>query len=210
MTTLFPGDPGYVPPAPYTAPVSASSRGNDPAVSLGQQLRAILRTMKARQELGLRRQTFFVNYGGWDHHDEVIVSMDRMVDVVNRCLAAWWEGLGELGLRDAVTLYTASDFARTLTSNGAGSDHAWGGNAFVLGGSVNGGRVYGSYPDLSLAGPDLVTSRGSAIPGVSVDEYFAELALWLGVAPGNLADVLPRIGNFYTPGGVAPVGFMGA
>lgn len=210
LDTLFPGDPGYVPPAPYTAPVSTSSRGNDPAVSLGQQLRAILRTMKARQELGLRRQTFFVNYGGWDHHDEVILSMDRMVDVVNRCLAAYWEGLGELGLREAVTLYTASDFARTLTSNGAGSDHAWGGNAFVLGGSVNGGRVYGSYPDLSLAGPDLVTSRGAAIPGLSVDEYFAELALWLGVAPGNLADVLPRIGNFYTPGGAAPVGFMGA
>ena len=209
VATLFPGDPGYVPPAPYTAPVSTSDRGNDPAVTLGQQFKAVLRTLKARAELGLRRQTFFLNYGGWDHHDEVINSMDRMVDVVNRCLAAWWEGLGELGLRENVTLYSASDFARTLTSNGAGSDHAWGGNAFVLGGSVRGGQVYGRFPDLALNGPDLVTSRGAALPGWSVDEYFAELALWLGVAPGNLADVLPRIGNFYTgTGGAAPVGFM--
>lgn len=210
LVTLFPGDPGYVPPAPYTAPVSTSNRGNDPAVSLGQQFKAILRTIQTRADLGLRRQTFFVNYGGWDHHDEVIVSMDRMIDVVNRCLAAYWAGLGELNLRENVALYTASDFARTLTSNGAGSDHAWGGNAFVLGGAVNGGRVYGRYPDLALAGPDLVTSRGSAIPACSVDEYFAELALWLGVAPGDLRDVLPRIQNFYTPGPVGPLGLMRA
>ncbi len=201
LTTLFPGDAAY----PYPAGLTAA---NDPARTLGQQFKAMLRTMKARTELGLRRQTFFLNYGGWDHHDEVINSMDRMVDVVNRCLAAYWEGLGELNLRDNVTLYSASDFARTLTSNGAGSDHAWGGNAFVLGGAVNGGRVYGRYPDLALAGPDIVTSRGSAIPAWSVDEYFAELALWLGVAPGDLGDVLPRIGNFYTPGGLAPIGFM--
>lgn len=209
VNTLFPGDPGYVPPVAYTAPVSTSNRGNDPAVSLGQQFKAMLRTMKARQELGLRRQTFFINYGGWDHHDEVINSMDKMVDVVNRCLAAYWEGLGELGLRNNVTLYSASDFARTLTSNGAGSDHAWGGNAFVLGGGVNGGRVYGKFPDLSLTGPDLVTTRGVTLPGYSVDEYFAELALWFGVSPGRLSDVLPRIGSFYL-GGSSPIGFMAA
>ncbi|MCU0792052.1 MAG: DUF1501 domain-containing protein [Opitutaceae bacterium] len=203
LVTTFPGDAGYAYPPGLTA-------ASDPARTLGQQFKAALRTMKARTELGLRRQTFFLNYGGWDHHDEVIDSMDRMVDVVNRCLAAYWQGLGELGLRDRVTLYSASDFARTLTSNGAGSDHAWGGNSFVLGGSVRGGRVYGRYPDLALAGPDLVTSRGSAIPGWSVDEYFAELALWLGVAPGDLDAVLPRIRNFYTPGGAAPLGFMQA
>jgi uncharacterized protein (DUF1501 family) len=202
ITTPFPGDANYTYPPGYTA-------ANDPARSLGQQFKAIVRTIQARGELGLRRQTFFLNYGGWDHHDEVIASMDRMVDVVNRCLVAYWAALGELGLREKVTLYTASDFARTLTSNGAGSDHAWGGNAFVLGGAVNGGRVYGGYPDLALNGPAVVTSRGVTLPALSVDEYFAELALWLGVAPGRLEDVLPRIRNFYTPGGFAPVGFMG-
>ncbi len=213
VSTLFPGDLGYLPPAPYTAPFMNGNnlnRGTDRAVNLGQQLKAIVRTIKARQTLGLRRQTFFVNYGSWDHHDEVINTMDIMVDVVNRCLVAYWQALGEIGMQNQVTLYTASDFARTLTSNGAGSDHAWGGNMFVLGGAVNGGRVYGSYPDLALTAPSVVTSRGATLPGVSVDEYFADLALWLGVTPGDLPSVLPRISTFYTPGGAPPVGFMQA
>ncbi len=201
VTTPFPGDPTYVYPPGMTM-------SNDPARNLGQQFKAIVRTMKARATLGLRRQTFFVNYGGWDHHDEVIISMNRMVDVVNRCLASYWQALGEIDLQNNVTLYTASDFARTLTSNGAGSDHAWGGNSFVLGGAVNGGRVFGNYPDVALTGPNIVTSRGISLPDISVDEYFAELALWLGVSPSDLPSVLPQINTFYTPGGPAPVGFM--
>ncbi len=200
LTTLFPGDPGY----------TYLGQGNDPARILGQQFKAIVRTIKARQLLGMRRQTFFINYGGWDHHDEVINNMNNMVDIVNRCLISYWQALGEIGLQEKVTLYTASDFARTLTSNGAGSDHAWGGNSFVLGGAVNGGRVYGSYPDLALTAPNVITNRGATLPTVSVDEYFAELALWLGVSPGELSSVLPRINTFYTPGGPAPVGFMQA
>jgi uncharacterized protein (DUF1501 family) len=201
----FPGDAAYYSP---TTSYTAYTAANDPARTLGQQFKAIVRTMSIRQTLGLRRQTFFINYGGWDHHDEVINSMDRMVDVVNRCVAAYWAALGALGLQNKATLYTASDFSRTLTSNGAGSDHAWGGNAFVLGGAVNGGRVYGNYPDLALNGPNIVTSRGVTLPGWSVDEYFAELALWLGVTPGQLPSVLPRITNFYTPGAAGPMGLM--
>lgn len=203
ITTSFPGDAAYVYPPGFTS-------SNDPARTLGQQLKAVVRSIKARQALGLRRQTFFVNYGGWDHHDEVINTMDRMIDVVNRCLIAYWQALGEIGMQEQVTLYTASDFARTLTSNGAGSDHAWGGNMFVLGGAVNGGRVYGTYPDVALNAPSVVTSRGATLPGISVDEYFAELALWLGVTPGDLPSVLPRVTTFYSPGGAAPVGFMQA
>ena len=203
LATTFPGDATYVYPAGLTS-------ATDPARTLGQQFKAIVRTMKARKILGLRRQTFFLNYGGWDHHDEVINSMDRMVDVVNRCIAAYWAALGEIGLQNNVTLYTASDFARTLTSNGAGSDHAWGGNAFALGGAVNGGRVYGNYPDLALNSNAIVTSRGATLPTVSVDEYFAEFALWLGVSPGQLKSVLPRIRNFYTPSTLGPLGLMRA
>jgi uncharacterized protein (DUF1501 family) len=203
VTTPFPGDAAYTYPPGLTA-------NNDPARTLGQQFKAVIRSIKARQALGLRRQTFFLNYGGWDHHDEVINTMDRMIDVVNRCLISYWLALEEIQMRDKVTLYTASDFARTLTSNGAGSDHAWGGNMLVLGGAVNGGRVYGTYPDVALNAPSVVTSRGATLPGISVDEYFAELALWLGVSPGDLPSVLPRITTFHTPGGAPPVGFMQA
>lgn len=201
LATLFPGDAGYIPPAPYTT-------ANDPAANLGRQMKALAKTLAMRGQLKVKRQTFFLNYGGWDHHDEVIQTMDTMVDVVNRCVAAFWEALGELGIQSNVTLYTASDFARTLTSNGAGSDHAWGGNAFVVGGSVNGGRVYGNYPELRLDGPEIVTSRGNVIPSIAVDEYFAELALWLGVAPHRLEDVLPNIRSFFTPGPTGPLGMM--
>jgi uncharacterized protein (DUF1501 family) len=208
LTTLFPGDVGYTPPAPYTAATSNSAPGTDPARTLGQQLKAVVRTIKARGALGMRRQTFFVNYGGWDHHDEVINNMNTQLDVVNRCLICYWNALAEINMQDAVTLYSASDFARTLTSNGAGSDHAWGGNQFILGGSVLGNKVYGTYPELTLTANRVVTNRGALIPDISVDQYFAELALWFGVPASKLLDVLPRLDQFYTPGVTPPVGFM--
>ena len=56
--------------------------------------------------------------------------------------------------------------------------------------------------------PVVVTSRGVTLPAVSVDEYFAELAMWLGVSTGELSSVLPRINTFYTPSGSYPIGFM--
>lgn len=203
LTTKFPGETGYSADPNYVP-------NTDPARTLSAQLKMIVRTVAARQALGLRRQTFFVNYGGWDHHDEVIDNQARMLDIVSRSVAAFYLALEEIGAHEQVTLFTSSDFGRTLTSNGNGSDHAWGGNHFVVGGAVNGGLVYGAYPDLSLTGASVVTNRGITIPGLSVDEYFAELALWFGVSPGNLANVLPRITSFYLPGVTPPVGFMRA
>jgi uncharacterized protein (DUF1501 family) len=116
---------------------------------------------------------------------------------------------------DKVTLFTASDFGRTLTSNSRGSDHAWGSNQLVVGGSVKGKRIFGQYPSLKLnpeGGTEvnaLDTGRGRFIPTTSCDSFFAELALWLGVSPSNLPLVLPNIGNFYsTSASAPPVGFM--
>ena len=101
-----------------------------------------------------------------------------------------------------------SDFARTLTSNGNGTDHAWGGNVMVMGGDVKGGKVYGSYPDLAL-GSALDVGAGVLLPTTSTDEYFAELAMWFGVSPSDLTQLLPNIENFYTPSSnTAPIGFM--
>ena len=107
-----------------------------------------------------------------------------------------------------VTTFSASEFGRTLTSNGNGSDHAWGGNAFVMGGSVVGKKMFGTYPSLELDNP-LEVGGGSLIPTTSTDEYFAELALWYGVPSSSLIDIFPNIGSFYTPmGGTAPIGFL--
>ncbi len=176
---------------------------------LSRRFRMIALTIAAREALGMRRQCFFLEAGGWDHHDEVLVNQGAMLPVISRALSEFYAALVELGVADRVTVFTASDFGRTLTSNGRGSDHAWGGNHLVLGGAVAGGNIYGSFPPLYLGNP-LDTERGRLIPTMSCDELFAELALWYGVPAADLELVLPNIGRFYTPGSSAsPVGFLG-
>lgn len=177
--------------------------------SLSRRMEMIARTIQAREILGMERQTFFVEAGGWDHHDEVVANQAAMIPVVSAALSEFYAAMVELGMENTVTVFTASDFGRTLSSNGRGSDHAWGGNHLVLGGAVAGGDIYGSFPELYLGNP-LDTNRGRLIPTMSVDEYFAEMALWYGVPAADLELVLPNVSRFYSPGSLAPpVGFMG-
>ncbi|MEN8867118.1 MAG: DUF1501 domain-containing protein, partial [Akkermansiaceae bacterium] len=101
-----------------------------------------------------------------------------------------------------------SDFGRSLTSNGQGSDHGWGGHQMIMGGAVNGGKIYGEYPDLYEDSP-LDVGRGRLIPTTSVDEYFAELACWFGVSRQQLPLVFPNLNRFYDLARPEqPLGFM--
>lgn len=187
------------------APLLATPFGADP---FGRALRQIARIVGIREALGATRQTFFVTVGGWDHHDDVLDNQAAMLPLIDAGLGAFRDALAELGMLERVTTFTTSDFGRTLTSNGKGSDHGWGGHHVVMGGAVNGGRFYGDYPDIYPGNP-LDVGRGIYTPTLSTDEYFAELALWFGVAPGDLATVLPNVGSFYNPAsGQAPVGFL--
>ncbi len=171
-------------------------------------LRQIARVINARSALGASRQTFFVTVGGWDHHDDVIDNQAAMLPAIDTGLVEFHNAMNALGIADQVTTFTTSDFGRTLTSNGKGSDHGWGGHHIVLGGAVNGSQVYGDYPDIYPGNP-LDVGRGIYAPTTSVDEYFAELALWFGVSGGDLDSVLPNIGSFYTPiTDGRPLGFM--
>lgn len=165
---------------------------------LSQNLQMIAKTIAARGTLGMKRQTFFVLFGGWDHHDEVINTQAKMLPVVSKALAEFNSALTELNVADKVTTFTTSDFGRTLTSNGRGSDHGWGGNQIVMGGAVQGGQILGNYPSLYQGNP-LDVGRGNLIPTTSVDEYFAELALWFGVKQSDLSTIFPNIDRFYTP-----------
>lgn len=179
-----------------------------PDTALGRQFRMIAKVIAGRGALDVTRQTFFVGYGGWDHHDEVLGNQQVMLGYVSQAVGAFHNAMVLLGLQDQVAVFSASDFGRTLTSNGQGSDHAWGGNHFVVGGGVQGQRIWGTYPDLAQDGP-LDVGRGRLIPTISVDEYFAELALWLGVSKASLPLVLPNIGRFYdTSSANWPVGFL--
>ncbi len=174
-----------------------------------QGLRQIARVIGARDVLGAARQTFFVTVGGWDHHDEVLNNQAAMLPMISAGLQEFRDALFELGVFSDVTTFTISDFGRTLTSNGRGSDHGWGGHHIVMGGAVNGGQIYGDYPLLQPASP-LDVGRGIYAPTTSVDEYFAELALWFGVTPAELDQVLPNVRRFYLPeSGTAPLGFLG-
>ncbi|MEM8927586.1 MAG: DUF1501 domain-containing protein [Bacteroidota bacterium] len=174
---------------------------------LSQSLRMIARTIAARSSLNVCRQTFFVTFGGWDHHDELTNNQNAMLAIVSQALNDFNNAMNELGLGNEVTTFTISDFGRTLTSNGNGTDHAWGGNVMVMGGSVNGGQVYGTYPDLALNSA-LDVGNGVLIPTLSTDEYFAELARWFGVTDTDLVTIFPNLPNFYTPNSVPPIGFM--
>lgn len=179
------------------------------ADQFSQQLKMVAKTIAANQLLGMKRQTFFVTFGGWDHHDETLTAMDAMLKPLNDGLLAFQTAMQEIGMDKNVTTFTSSDFARTLSSNGRGSDHAWGGNAFVMGGAVQGGKIYGQYPSLAL-GNSLDTGRGVLMPTTSLDNYFAELALWFGVSPNELSSILPNVGRFYdVTSSAKPMGFMG-
>jgi len=181
-----------------------------PTTSLGNDMAAIAKVMSVRNTLGVKRQIFFVTYGGWDMHDNLAGGMNQRLPVVSNALKAFYDATEELGIADKVTTFTISDFARTITSNGLGSDHAWGGNSMIMGGSVKGGKIYGAFPSMNLTtNTQNISFRGNFIPAVSTDEMYAEMALWYGVSPADLCYVLPNIGNFYSYGANNyPIGFM--
>jgi uncharacterized protein (DUF1501 family) len=143
----------------------------------------------------MSRQIFFVSTGGFDSHDDQNEDQPGLLGNVSASIASFFAALQEMGLESSVTLFTQSDFGRTLTSNGDGSDHAWGGVQFVVGGAVRGQEIYGRYPVLALNGADDV-GGGRIIPTTSSDQYAATLARWFGVQDSNLPMVAPSIGNF--------------
>lgn len=174
---------------------------------LSGSLRMIAKIIAARETLGFTKQIFFIDYGGWDHHDELLNNQAELLTEVDRAMTEFNNVMEEIDMQDCVVTFSMSEFGRTLTSNGNGTDHAWGGNVFAMGGPVNGNRMFGQYPDLTL-GSELDLYGGIMLPTTSNDLYFAELALWFGVAPSELPILLPNLGNFYTPGANAPLGFL--
>ncbi|MEM6316439.1 MAG: DUF1501 domain-containing protein [Bacteroidota bacterium] len=186
--------------------------------SLSQDMKMIADIISVQQHLGNNRQIFFVTFGGWDHHDEVIQNQNRMLPVLSRAMNELYQALTHLNRQNDVVTFTISDFSRTLTSNGNGSDHAWGGNSMIMGGAIDGGKIYGNYPILNLNEALNIDERGRFVPTTSVDEFYAELALWFGASPNDLNYILPNLCNFYTtpisncpqpvPSNYAPIGIF--
>lgn len=183
--------------------------------TLSKQFKKIAEVIGAASQLGQTRQVFFVTIGGWDNHSNLIPAQETLFPRISRALKSFYDATVELNCEDDVVTFTASDFARTLGTNGQGSDHAWGGNHIIMGGGVAGGRIYGEYPT-SLLNPvdptfgNLNLGRGRLIPTTSVDVMAAELAMWFGVdSASNLKTILPNIESFYQyAANDAPVGFL--
>jgi len=175
-----------------------------PDTGIGRQLRMVARMIAARSALGQRRQMFFVQHGGYDFHDNLVTDQGARLRELGDAMAAFYQATLGLGVANQVTTFTASDFGRALQHNGRGSDHGWGGHHFVMGGAVQGNRVYGQFPTTALNGPE-DAGQGRLIPTTSVDEYAATLARWFGVSLSELPLVLPNIGRFASRN----LGFLG-
>ena len=186
--------------------------------SLADQLKTVARLIGARSSLGTKRQVFFVSIGGFDLHDNLIDNHPVLLGKVSDAMTAFYNATVELGVANKVTAFTASDFGRTLTSNGDGSDHGWGSHHFMVGGAVKGKAFYGNVPPVSVGNTPAASDQqhvgqGRLLPTTSVDQYAATLAKWFGVADSEMAGILPNLSHFGTTAGRADyptnLGFMG-
>jgi len=180
-------------PTQYLQPSSNSLQNN----ALAQQLQTVARIVGARNGLGAKRQVFFVSMGGFDTHDgqnqnqaDLLARLSHALGYFDTALA----GLAGGDMRSNVTLFTASDFGRTLTSNGDGTDHGWGGHHFVLGGAVGGGEIYGRFPQFGLGLAD--SGNNAYLPVTSVDTIGSTLGKWFGASDAQLDTVFPNLKNF--------------
>jgi uncharacterized protein (DUF1501 family) len=166
-----------------------------PATALANQLRMVARLVASRQRFAVRRQVFLVSIGGFDLHDNLTDNHPGLLQTVSDAMKAFHDATVELGVDQQVTAFTASDFGRTLQSNGDGTDHGWGGHHLLVGGAVQGQRFYGTAPAIAVNGPDDV-GQGRLLPTTSVYQFAATLARWFGVSPTDMTTVLPGIVNF--------------
>lgn len=182
-----------------------------PATNLGNQLKQVAKVIKAnltQSALGLNRQIFFCQLGGFDTHQTQLNNQAGLLSQLSKAMQAFYNATVELGVSSQVTQFTLSDFGRTLQPSGSGAgavgtDHGWGSHHFVLGDAVKGSDFYGMrgpngipYPKLQLNGPNDTDNRGRWIPTTSVEQYAATLATWFGLAQQDLSYVFPLLGNF--------------
>lgn len=163
--------------------------------TLSAQLKVVARLIEARAVLGMRRQVFLVGMGGFDLHDNLPSQHPGLLQKLSQASKEFDDAMQGLGMSNQVTSFTASDFGRTLASNGDGSDHGWGSHHLVMGGAVKGKAFYGTAPEIGLTHSQQVGS-GRLLPSTSIEQLGAELARWMGVSTSDMPLVLPNSRNF--------------
>lgn len=175
------------------------------AGTLSAQLRFVAQMIAARDLLGMKRQVFFVGLGGFDVHNNLLADHPPLLSEINAAMSSFYAATEELQVSNSVTTFTASDFGRTLNSNGDGTDHGWGGHHMIMGGAVNGGEYYGEAPNLGNDGPDDV-GRGRLLPTTAVEQMAGTLGSWFGCSEQEIRDILPAISSFNS----SDLGFLSA
>jgi len=163
---------------------------------LSKQLRQVARLIAAREDRKVERDLFYVNIGGFDAHSNSAEVLAENFKIIDDALQEFVGEMKEQNIFDSVVLASESDFGRTLSTNGAGTDHAWAGNHFVLGGKVNGGRVYNDFPSSLLPDSEQDLGRGRLIPKYPWENMMVPIAEWMGVQEGQHATVFPNLGSF--------------
>jgi uncharacterized protein (DUF1501 family) len=167
------------------------------------QLRTLARIIGANQALGVKRQVFYVDMGGFDTHSDHINHHAELMTQLNDAIVYFDTLMTQLNMRDKVTLFSTSEFGRTFNSNGDGTDHGWGSHHFIYGGAVNGGEIYGALPTIEPDGPDFIDG-GGMIPSIAVEQYGATLARWMGVSDTLQDEIFPNLQRFQ----VRDLGFL--
>ncbi|PHS18884.1 MAG: hypothetical protein COA86_06865 [Kangiella sp.] len=163
--------------------------------SVSDELAMIAQMIAVEKQLPQEKQIYFVGVGGWDTHDNQIVAHANALTNLTQAMSDFNDALASINKDSEVTTFTMSEFGRTLTSNGDGTDHGWGGVQMVMGGAVNGGQFYGQLPDLTLNSDDDIAD-GRMIPTTSMDQYVATIAKWFGLSDSELLDIFPNLVNF--------------
>lgn len=198
-TAATSGAAAAVPALPtYTNPITGTVQTN----SLALQLQTIARMIAAGPGLGMKRQVFFASLSSFDTHQLQNTIQPNLLAQVAQALSYFDSALSNMGGQDRrsqVTTFTASDFSRTFTTNGGGTDHAWGSHHLVMGGAVKGKNIYGQYPTLgidlgSFQNPNM--SGNALVPTISVDQYAATLGAWFGVGASDLNTIFPNLAKF--------------
>ena len=190
-------DSAYMPSAHDQLPNTTYNPTNVKTEStpLAEQLEMVARMIQQGPAMGMKRQVFMVGVGGFDLHDNLVSQHPTLLKMVSDACAEFDAAMVKMGLGNKVTTFTASDFGRTLSSNGDGSDHGWGSHHVVLGGAVNGGKLYGDAPEIGLTHAQSI-GGGILIPTTSLEQLFVPMASWFGVPTSLMAQVFPNVQNF--------------
>jgi len=163
---------------------------------LQRSLYQVAKLIAARDARAAERDFFFVQTGGWDMHSNMKASLANRFRDIDDALRGFVAEMEVQEIWDSVVFITSSEFARTLDSNGGGSDHAWAGNHIIAGGGVKGKRIFNKFPESLAIDNSADLGRGRMVPGYPWESMMVPIAEWMGMHPDQASTVFPNLHSF--------------